>query len=207
MVAVCSGEEALQLLLERDFAVILLDVNMPGMSGLDTAAMIRQRKKSRHTPIIFVTAFADDVQTVRGYALGAVDYILTPIVPGDPARQGQGVRRVCSRCARSWPDRTPCSSSGSPTAPWSWSSRRAAARRGARAQAGRGTAHHPGAGAGASCQEPALRVPVDHHAHADRRPLLGGGTRDPDGSPAVARPCPRPAHRRLLEGRGSDAMS
>jgi two-component sensor histidine kinase/AmiR/NasT family two-component response regulator len=81
MVAVCSGEEALALLLERDFAVILLDVNMPGMSGLDTAAMIRQRKKSRHTPIIFITAFADDVQTVRGYALGAVDYILTPIVP------------------------------------------------------------------------------------------------------------------------------
>jgi two-component sensor histidine kinase len=81
IVAVGSGEEALQLLLEREFAVILLDVNMPGMSGLETAALIRQRKKSRHTPIIFVTAFADDVQTVEGYALGAVDYILTPIVP------------------------------------------------------------------------------------------------------------------------------
>lgn len=81
IVTVSSGEEALQLLLERDFAVILLDVNMPGMSGLETAALIRQRKKSRHTPIIFVTAFADDVQTVQGYALGAVDYILTPIVP------------------------------------------------------------------------------------------------------------------------------
>jgi two-component sensor histidine kinase/AmiR/NasT family two-component response regulator len=81
VVAVRSGEEALALLLEREFAVILLDVNMPGMSGLDTAAMIRQRRKSRHTPIIFVTAYADDVQTVRGYALGAVDYILTPIVP------------------------------------------------------------------------------------------------------------------------------
>jgi two-component sensor histidine kinase/CheY-like chemotaxis protein len=81
IVTVSSGEEALQLLLEREFAVILLDVNMPGMSGLETAAMVRQRKKSRHTPIIFVTAFADDVQTVQGYALGAVDYILTPIVP------------------------------------------------------------------------------------------------------------------------------
>jgi two-component sensor histidine kinase/CheY-like chemotaxis protein len=81
MVAAASGEEALQLLLEREFAVILLDVNMPGMSGLQTAALIRQRKKSRHTPIIFVTAFADDVQTIEGYALGAVDYILTPIVP------------------------------------------------------------------------------------------------------------------------------
>ena len=81
IIAVASGEEALQLLLEHEFAVILLDVNMPGMSGLETAALIRQRRKSRHTPIIFVTAFADDVQTVEGYALGAVDYILTPIVP------------------------------------------------------------------------------------------------------------------------------
>jgi len=81
VVAVSSGEEALQLLLEREFAVILLDVNMPSMSGHETAALIRQRRKSRHTPIIFVTAFADDVQTIQGYALGAVDYILTPIVP------------------------------------------------------------------------------------------------------------------------------
>jgi two-component sensor histidine kinase len=81
IVPVTSGEEALQLLLEREFAVILLDVNMPGMSGLETAALIRQRRKSRHTPIIFVTAFADDAQTVEGYQLGAVDYILAPIVP------------------------------------------------------------------------------------------------------------------------------
>jgi two-component sensor histidine kinase/CheY-like chemotaxis protein len=81
IVAVTSGEEALRLLLERDFAVILLDVNMPGMSGLETAALVRGRRKSRHTPIIFVTAFADDVQTVEGYALGAVDYILAPVVP------------------------------------------------------------------------------------------------------------------------------
>ena len=81
IIAVDSGEAALQLLLERDFAVILLDVNMPGMSGLETAALIRKRKKSRHTPIIFVTAFVDDLQTVKGYALGAVDYIQTPIVP------------------------------------------------------------------------------------------------------------------------------
>jgi len=81
IIAVTSGEQALQLLLGREFAVILLDVNMPGMSGLETAALIRSRRKSRHTPIIFVTAFADDVQTVEGYALGAVDYILAPIVP------------------------------------------------------------------------------------------------------------------------------
>jgi two-component sensor histidine kinase len=81
IVTVDSGEAALQMLLEREFAVILLDVNMPGMSGLETAALIRQRRKSRHTPIIFVTAFADDVQTAEGYTLGAVDYIQTPIVP------------------------------------------------------------------------------------------------------------------------------
>lgn len=81
IVAVGSGHEALQLLMEREFAVILLDVNMPEMSGLETAALIRQRRKSRHTPIIFVTAFVDDVQSVEGYALGAVDYIQTPIVP------------------------------------------------------------------------------------------------------------------------------
>jgi two-component sensor histidine kinase len=81
IVSVTSGEEALKLLLEREFAVILLDVNMPGMSGLETAAAVRARRRSRHTPIIFVTAFADDVQTAEGYALGAVDYILTPIVP------------------------------------------------------------------------------------------------------------------------------
>ena len=81
IVSVTSGEEALLKLIERDFAVILLDVNMPGMSGHETAKLIRQRRRSRHTPIIFVTAFADEAQTAEGYALGAVDYILSPVVP------------------------------------------------------------------------------------------------------------------------------
>jgi two-component sensor histidine kinase/FixJ family two-component response regulator len=81
IVSVASGAEALRVLLEREFSVILLDVNMPGMCGHETAALIRQRKKSRHTPIIFVTAFADQAQAAEGYALGAVDYILSPIVP------------------------------------------------------------------------------------------------------------------------------
>jgi signal transduction histidine kinase/DNA-binding response OmpR family regulator len=76
-----SGEEALRKVLEHDFAVILLDVNMPGMDGLETAALIRGRKKSAHTPIIFITAFADEMHTAQGYSLGAVDYILSPIVP------------------------------------------------------------------------------------------------------------------------------
>src|SRR3954454_2607715 len=76
-----SGEEALGLVLTQEFAVILLDVNMPGMDGLETAAFIRRRKKSAHTPIIFITAYADEVHTARGYSLGAVDYIFAPIVP------------------------------------------------------------------------------------------------------------------------------
>ncbi|WP_425613414.1 response regulator [Anatilimnocola sp. NA78] len=76
-----SGRDALRRLLEYDFAVILLDVNMPDMDGFDTAAMIRQHRRCTHTPIIFVTAFGDDMHTAQGYSLGAVDYILSPIVP------------------------------------------------------------------------------------------------------------------------------
>src|SRR5687768_15978141 len=71
-----SGEEALKLILKHQFAVILLDVNMPGMDGFETAGLIRQRKKSAHTPIIFITAFADEIRMAEGYAQGAVDYIL-----------------------------------------------------------------------------------------------------------------------------------
>ncbi len=81
LVMVGSGEDALRAVLRQDFAVILLDVNMPRMSGLETAAIIRKRKRSSHTPIIFVTAFADEVLAAEGYAQGAVDYITTPIVP------------------------------------------------------------------------------------------------------------------------------
>ena len=77
-----SGKEALRCLLQQDFAVILLDVNMPIMDGFETAALIRQRKNSELTPIIFVSAINDtDNHLSRGYSLGAVDYILAPIVP------------------------------------------------------------------------------------------------------------------------------
>jgi signal transduction histidine kinase/DNA-binding response OmpR family regulator len=76
-----SGEEALGLLLRHEFAVILLDVTMPGMDGFETAALIRRRRRSAHTPIIFLTAFADEVRAAEGYAHGAVDFILTPVVP------------------------------------------------------------------------------------------------------------------------------
>ena len=82
LVKVRSGDEALRQLLARDFAVILLDVNMPGLDGFETAALIRQRKRSEATPIIFISAINDTENHVtRGYSLGAVDYILTPVVP------------------------------------------------------------------------------------------------------------------------------
>jgi signal transduction histidine kinase len=77
-----SGEEALRLLLQREFAVIVLDVNMPGMDGFETAVLIRQRQNSELTPIIFISAVNySEIHLVRGYSLGAVDYILAPIVP------------------------------------------------------------------------------------------------------------------------------
>ena len=76
-----SGPEALKEVLRREFAVILLDVNMPGMDGFETATLIRQRKRSSTTPIIFLTAFSDEVRMTQGYASGAVDYIPTPVVP------------------------------------------------------------------------------------------------------------------------------
>jgi signal transduction histidine kinase len=75
-----SGTEALKRVLEGSFAVILLDVNMPDIDGLETATLIRGHRHGRHTPIIFITSYADEMQTARGYALGAVDYILSPIV-------------------------------------------------------------------------------------------------------------------------------
>ncbi len=77
-----SGREALKWLLTHDFAVILLDVKMPEMDGFETATLIRQRDKSRHTPILFLTA-NDNTQTqiVRGYEVGAVDYLVKPVVP------------------------------------------------------------------------------------------------------------------------------
>jgi PAS domain S-box-containing protein len=77
-----SGREALKKLLEEDYAVILLDVNMPLMDGFETAALIRQRPSSEKTPIIFFTALSDnDAVVARSYSLGAVDFIKTPVVP------------------------------------------------------------------------------------------------------------------------------
>jgi len=77
-----SGREALRQLLDKDFAVIVLDVMMPEMDGFETAALIRQRERSRLTPIIFLTALGrSDDHMLRGYNLGAVDYMTKPFVP------------------------------------------------------------------------------------------------------------------------------
>jgi PAS domain S-box-containing protein len=82
LVKATSGKDALKAVLKQDFAVILLDVNMPGMDGFETAALIRQRKKTEKTPIIFFTALSDtDTHVTRGYSLGAVDYIRVPVEP------------------------------------------------------------------------------------------------------------------------------
>lgn len=82
IVKASSGRDALRQLLRNEFALILLDVRMGDMDGLETAALIRQRRLSEHTPIIFLTAFEEaELDMARGYSLGAVDYIFSPIVP------------------------------------------------------------------------------------------------------------------------------
>ncbi|HEY9634250.1 MAG TPA: EAL domain-containing protein [Coleofasciculaceae cyanobacterium] len=82
LVSANSGVQALRYLLKQDFAVILLDVQMPEMDGFETAQLIRQRERSKHTPIIFVTAInRNDIHVERGYSLGAVDYMMKPFAP------------------------------------------------------------------------------------------------------------------------------
>jgi signal transduction histidine kinase len=82
LVSAQSGREALQLLMEREFAAILLDVSMPGMDGFETAALIHQHPRFEKTPIIFVTAVhVTDLDRLQGYKLGAVDYVYVPVVP------------------------------------------------------------------------------------------------------------------------------
>src|SRR5262245_26456615 len=77
-----SGEEALLKLLEDDFAVVLLDVQMAGLGGHAAAGLIRGQERSRHTPIIFITAYeTDEFPVVQAYRLGAVDYLVKPLVP------------------------------------------------------------------------------------------------------------------------------
>ena len=82
LVSARSGEEALRELLQQDFACILLDVQMPGIDGFDTAELIKQRERSKSIPIIFLTAISKEEQHVfRGYSAGAVDYLFKPFEP------------------------------------------------------------------------------------------------------------------------------
>lgn len=82
LVTVTSGRDALRALLTHNFATVILDVNMPGMDGFETAQLIRGRPRSAHTPIIFVSSVnLAETDALRGYSLGAVDYILAPIIP------------------------------------------------------------------------------------------------------------------------------
>lgn len=81
-VSVTSGEAALKQLLVNDFAVILLDASMPTMDGFETATRIKQRERTRHIPIIFLTALNYDARLAfRGYQIGAVDYLTKPFDP------------------------------------------------------------------------------------------------------------------------------
>ena len=82
VLAARSGQDALRQVLRHDFAVILLDVNMPGMDGFETAEAIHQRPRSADIPIIFVTAFlADEIDRLKAYQRGAADFLFTPVIP------------------------------------------------------------------------------------------------------------------------------
>ena len=81
LVSVSSGFEALRHLLDTDFAAIILDVKMPQIDGFETAALIRARRRSEHTPILFLTGYHDEEHLHRGYALGAVDFLFKPVLP------------------------------------------------------------------------------------------------------------------------------
>jgi CheY-like chemotaxis protein len=82
LIRASSGEEALKVLLTTDVAIILLDVQMPGMDGFETAAHVKRREKTRDIPILFLTAIDGEAhQAFRGYAAGAVDYLAKPFDP------------------------------------------------------------------------------------------------------------------------------
>ncbi|MEH7255671.1 PAS domain S-box protein, partial [Neobacillus niacini] len=82
LISAHSGKEALKCMLQHDFAVILLDVQMPGLNGFDTAKLIKAREKTKNIPIIFITAISQDMEHVhQGYSVGAIDYIFKPFQP------------------------------------------------------------------------------------------------------------------------------
>ncbi|NYE07451.1 PAS domain S-box-containing protein [Bacillus niacini] len=82
LISAHSGKEALKCMLQHDFAVILLDVQMPGLNGFDTAKLIKAREKTKNIPIIFITAISQEIEHVhQGYSVGAIDYIFKPFQP------------------------------------------------------------------------------------------------------------------------------
>src|SRR6266853_753643 len=80
LVRALSGEQALLALLARDYAAIVLDVQMPGMTGIELAQIIRGRKKTQHIPILFLTAHSEE-SAIAGYQAGAVDFLTKPLQP------------------------------------------------------------------------------------------------------------------------------
>jgi two-component system, sporulation sensor kinase E len=95
LVSANSGEEALRCVLEEDFAVILLDVQMPGLDGFETARLIKVREKSKDIPILFVTAISQAPKHVLdGYAVGAIDYIFKPFQPEILKRKVEGFVQI-----------------------------------------------------------------------------------------------------------------
>src|SRR4026207_882680 len=99
LVMAASGADALRELLLREFAVILLDVNMPDIDGIETAELIRQHSKTKHTPIIFVTAYAAEMQTARAYHPRARGRI-PPSPPGPSPRAATPPARSTTSCRR-----------------------------------------------------------------------------------------------------------
>ncbi|MGE5701609.1 MAG: PAS domain S-box protein [Clostridia bacterium] len=98
LVSVHSGEEALRQVLKEDFSLILLDVQMPGLNGFETAKLIKSRQKSEHIPIIFITAISQATDHVlHGYAVGAIDYIFKPFHPEALKRKIDGFIKLNQR--------------------------------------------------------------------------------------------------------------
>ena len=103
LITVTSATEALECLLKNEIAVVLVDVCMPDLDGYELAAMIRQHPRFQQTAIIFVSAvMLNDLDRLRGYECGAVDYVPVPVVPGDSAGQGERLCGTLSKnpCAR-----------------------------------------------------------------------------------------------------------
>jgi CheY-like chemotaxis protein len=98
-----SADEALLALLRHDAAAIILDIQMPGMTGIELAQVIKQRKRSQHIPILFLTArFVDDRDVLEGYGAGAVDYLSKPVNPAI-LRSKVASSSSCSARRARWP--------------------------------------------------------------------------------------------------------